>query len=130
MRKTSRRQVLQLAGAALTQSRAAAQAPSASSPLTLWFRFPAKTWVEALPVGNGTLGAMEFGGVEHERLQLNEHSLWSGHPEVIDSPKTLEVLPKVRALLFAGKYSEAQQMASRDLMVHTKATPAPYQTLG
>ena len=73
---------------------------------------------------------MVFGGVPRERLQLNEHSLWSGHPEVIDSPKTLEALPKVRQLLFEGKYVEANQMATRDMMVHTRATPASYQTLG
>jgi alpha-L-fucosidase 2 len=73
---------------------------------------------------------MVFGGVGHEQLQLNEHSLWSGRPEVIDSPKTLEALPKVRQLLFEGKYTEAQQMASRDMMLRTP-TPAPtYQSLG
>ena len=47
-------------------------------PLTLWYRKPAQKWVEALPIGNGRLGAMVFGGVENERLQLNEDTLWSG----------------------------------------------------
>ncbi len=119
-------------GAALGSLSVSAQERTAApSPLTLWYRQPATKWEsEALPIGNGNLGAMVFGGVEHERLQLNEHSLWSGHPEVIDSPHTLEALPKVRQLLFDGRYAEAQQMAARDLMVHTRTTPANYQTLG
>ena len=81
-------------------------------------------------MGNGNLGAMVFGGVEHERLQLNEHSLWSGHPEVIDSPRTLAALPKVRQLLFEGKYAEAQQMASRDMMLPAPRPAPSYQSLG
>ena len=56
------------------------QAPPPLSPLTLWYRAPASEWVGALPVGNGRLGAMVFGGVVHERLQLNEDTLWSGRP--------------------------------------------------
>jgi len=129
---STRRQALQTMGAvwaALTGS--AQEHPDNPGPLTLWYRQPASNWEsEALPIGNGNLGAMVFGGVEHERLQLNDHTLWSGHPEVIDSPRTLEFLPKVRQLLFEGKYSEAQEMASRDMMVHTRATPAHYQSLG
>jgi alpha-L-fucosidase 2 len=124
----TRRQLLQT----LAASAVAAQTQTAAaSPLTLWYRKPATKWEsEALPIGNGTLGAMIFGGVSHERLQLNEHSLWSGHPEVLDSPKTLDGLRKVRQLLFDGKYSEAQAAATADMMVHTRATPASYQTLG
>jgi alpha-L-fucosidase 2 len=104
--------------------------PAVAGPLTLWYRTPAQVWNrEALPIGNGNLGAMIFGGVEKERLQVNEHSLWSGHPEVIDSPKTLEALPKVRQLLFEGKYTEAQQMASREMMIETPKPAPAYQTL-
>src|SRR5215471_7186876 len=114
MHRPTRRDLLQTA-AALAVIPAKAQ-PRAARTLTLWYRKPATKWEsEALPVGNGKLGAMVFGGVGQEHLQLNEHSLWSGHPEVIDSPKTLEALPKVRQLLFEGKYAEAQQMASRDM---------------
>src|SRR4051794_6783263 len=54
---------------------------AASSALTLWYRQPAERWVEALPVGNGRLGAMVFGGVAKERLQLNEQTMWSGGPQ-------------------------------------------------
>ena len=55
-------------------------APAPDDPLTLWYRQPAKAWTEALPVGNGHLGAMDFGGVQTERLQLNEMTLWEGNP--------------------------------------------------
>jgi alpha-L-fucosidase 2 len=97
----------------------------------LWYRKPASNWErEALPVGNGNLGAMVFGGVPAERIQLNEHSLWSGHREEIDDPQTREYLPKVRQLFFEGKYLEANQMASRYLMVRARTTPSAYQTLG
>jgi alpha-L-fucosidase 2 len=129
MPKTTRRELI--VGAALTAMAAPAQERSAESPLTLWYRKPASKWEsEALPIGNGSLGTMVFGQVEHERLQLNEHSLWSGHAEVLDGPETLEALPKVRQLLFEGKYSEAQEVASREMMLHPRATPASYQTLG
>ena len=129
---TTRRRAIQTMGAALAALSGTAQERSeAPGGLTLWYRQPASKWEsEALPIGNGNLGAMVFGDVAHERLQLNEHSLWSGHPEVIDSARTLEFLPQVRQLLFDGKYSEAQQMASRDMMVHNRATPASYQSLG
>jgi alpha-L-fucosidase 2 len=119
----TRRELLQGVGLALAAASASAQQP-ADSPLTLWYRKPAAKWEsEALPIGNGSLGAMVFGGVQHERLQLNEHSLWSGHPEVLDSPKTLEAMRRVRQLLFDGKYSEAQSVASTEMMVHTRAPP-------
>src|SRR5438067_2755011 len=129
MAEITRRKLM--VGAAVSAIAASAQERAAGSLLTLWYRKPASKWEsEALPIGNGSLGAMVFGQVEHERLQLNEHSLWSGHPEVLDGPQTLEALPKVRQLLFEGKYSEAQAMASRDMMLHPRATPASYQTLG
>src|SRR3954453_6419428 len=99
--KTTRRQLL--AGAAVSAI-APGQEPAAGQPLTLWDRKPGAKWEsEALPVGNGSLGAMVFGQVEHERLQLNEHSLWSGHPEALDGPQTLEAPPKVRRLLLDGR---------------------------
>ena len=105
--------------------------PTPANALTLWYRAPASEWLQALPVGNGQLGAMVFGGVERERVQLNEHALWSGHRAVIDSPQTLEYLPRVRALLFAGRIQEAQAMASQFLMVRdTSNSYGTYQTLG
>ena len=56
------------------------EAPAPDQPLTLWYRRPAEQWTEALPIGNGRLGAMVFGGVDEERLQLNEDTLWAGGP--------------------------------------------------
>jgi alpha-L-fucosidase 2 len=79
-------------------------------PLILWYRKPATEWVEALPVGNGRLGAMVFGGVETERLQLNEATLWSGGPKDWNNPKAREVLPQVRKAIFVGDYQEAEKL--------------------
>jgi alpha-L-fucosidase 2 len=65
---------------------------------------PAKSWNDALPIGNGRLGAMIFGGIEEEHLQLNEDTLWSGAPKDFNNPLAKEQLPKVRQLLFDEKY--------------------------
>ena len=81
----------------------------------LYYRRPASVWTEALPIGNGRLGAMVFGGIEVERLQLNEDTLWSGPPGEWDNPKALEALPKVRELIFQGKYAEADAL-TREMM--------------
>jgi acetyl esterase/lipase len=71
----------------------------------LWYRQPAQSWVEALPVGNGRLGAMVYGGLECERLQLNEDSLWTGKPHEYQNEGAVKVLPELRALLFQyGRY--------------------------
>ena len=86
------------------------QVPTAS-PLTLWYRRPAAQWVEALPIGNGRLGAMVFGGIERERLQLNEDSLWSGGPKDWNNPKAQEVLAEVRRLIAQEQYAEADGAA-------------------
>lgn len=77
--------------------------------LALWYEQPAEEWVEALPIGNGRLGAMVFGGVAHERLQLNDDTLWSGGPRDWDNPAARAVLPEVRQLLANGAYAEAEQ---------------------
>ena len=64
-------------------------------------------------MGNGRLGAMVFGGTAEERLQLNEDSLWLGWPDDTDNPAALPALAKIRELLFAGKYAEAQELTNR-----------------
>ncbi|MCB0127727.1 MAG: glycoside hydrolase N-terminal domain-containing protein, partial [Caldilineaceae bacterium] len=63
------------------------------SHLKLWYTKPASQWVEALPLGNGRLGAMVFGGIAHERFQLNEETLWSGAPSDWNSPDAPAALP-------------------------------------
>lgn len=89
---------------------------ASADDLTIWHQQPAKNWNEATPIGNGRLGAMIFGGVNSERIQLNEDSLWSGAPEEADNPAALEALPQIRQLLFEGKYAEAQKLANRTLV--------------
>ena len=83
----------------------------AAIPMLLWYSKPASQWVEALPIGNGRLGAMVFGGIERERLQLNEDSLWSGGPKNWNNPKAPAVLAEVRRLIAAEQYVEADEAA-------------------
>ncbi|MCC9136121.1 glycoside hydrolase N-terminal domain-containing protein [Pontibacter silvestris] len=97
--------------------------------LNLWFSKPASEWNEALPVGNGRLGAMVFGGIASERFQLNEETVWTGKPADFVNPEAREALPEVRALLFSGKYAEAQELA-KEKMMGDKSVSSSYQTLG
>ena len=99
---------------------------------TLWYRQPAANWEEALPVGNGRLGAMVFGGVAEERLQLNEDSVWSGGPQDADNPAALVALPRIRELLFAEKFREAQALTDKTQIckASTHGSFGCYQTLG
>lgn len=84
---------------------------SAQKELKLWYKQPAAVWTEALPVGNGRLGAMVFGGVQDELLQLNEATLWSGGPVKTNvNPGAKAFLPKVREALFKGDYAAAEQL--------------------
>ncbi|WP_420832369.1 glycosyl hydrolase family 95 catalytic domain-containing protein [Paenibacillus humicola] len=87
----------------------------AAKPHKLWYRKPAKDWNEALPVGNGRLGAMVFGDVGRERFQLNEDSLWYGGPRDRNNRDALQNLPKIRGLILAGRPREAQELASMAL---------------
>jgi alpha-L-fucosidase 2 len=106
------------------------EAAPPSSNLSLWYRKPADTeWVRALPVGNGRLGAMVFGGVVNERLQLNEDTLWAGAPYDPVNPDAKDALPEVRRLLLAGQYADAARLASQKVMA-TPLAQMPYQTLG
>jgi alpha-L-fucosidase 2 len=77
-----------------------------SNPMKLWYNQPAEMWVQALPVGNGRLGAMIFGGVYHEVIQLNDDTVWSGEPgnNVVDDIK--EYFPLIRQLIIDGKHTE------------------------
>lgn len=93
----------------------------------LWYAQPAKKWVEALPLGNGRIGAMVFGGITQERIQLNEDTIWSGRPRDKHNPTAHQYLEQVRELIFAGKYSEAQTLIEDKMLgSYTES----YQPLG
>jgi alpha-L-fucosidase 2 len=98
------------------------------SLLKLWYRNPAKQWVEALPVGNGRLGAMIFGDPGNEVIQLNENTVWAGQPNRNDNPDAKEALPEVRKLIFEGKYKEAQDLVNQKFISKT-SQGMPYQTV-
>ena len=97
-----------------------------SDDLKLWYDEPASQWVEALPIGNGRLGAMVFGAPEQERLQLNEETVWAGEPNTNANPDALEALPEIRSLIFEGRYAEAQRLADRYVVSKTNHG-MPYQ---
>jgi len=108
----------------------AGRASPPAGTLTLWYRQPATKWVEALPVGNGRLGAMIFGGIRQERIQLNEDSLWSGGPSPdSDRPEAPKYRAEVRRLCFEGKYAEADRLAAKELTAKPKDFGS-YTTLG
>jgi alpha-L-fucosidase 2 len=84
-----------------------------SNDLKLWYRQPASVWTEALPIGNGRLGAMVFGGIETERIALNEDTLWSGSPKPWNNRDAKKVLPEVRRLVMEEKYHEADALCKK-----------------
>ncbi|HRZ96197.1 MAG TPA: glycoside hydrolase family 95 protein, partial [Paludibacter sp.] len=100
-----------------------------SNAYKLWYNKPAQVWTEALPLGNGRLGAMVFGNPGIEQIQLNEENIWAGSPNSNANPMALEFIPKVRELVFAGKYEEAQNLATEKVMSQTNSG-MPYQTFG
>ena len=84
----------------------------------LRYERPAVHWEEALPIGNGSMGAMVFGRVEEERIQFNHDAIWTGQPTDYQHPKAADVLPELRRLLFQGKQREAENLAQRRFMSH------------
>ncbi len=100
-----------------------------AAPSLLWYRQPAAKWEDALPLGNGRLGAMVFGGVQRERIQLNEDTIWNGRKRDRVNPEAAQALPEVRRLLFEGKPLEATKLADQKLMGVPNRQP-PYQPLG
>jgi len=92
-------------------------APDAfAQSLQLWYTKPAKKWTEALPIGNGRLGAMIFGGIEQDRIQFNEETLWTGEPRNYNRPGAYRYLDSIRQLIFAGKQKEAEMLAEANFM--------------
>jgi alpha-L-fucosidase 2 len=116
-------------GVAQTNLPQSAQAQTPEGRLQLWYRQPAKAWTEALPVGNGRLGAMVFGGINEERLQLNEDTLWAGGPYDPVNPDAMAALPEVRQLVFDAKFREANRLIGQRVMAKP-LRQMPYQTVG
>ncbi len=104
-------------------------ASATDEQLSLWYRQPAGKWVEALPIGNGRIGAMVFGRVNHERLQLNEDTLWAGGPYDPVNPEARAALPEARQLVFDRKYREAAKLISAKIMSRPLGQ-MQYQTAG
>src|SRR5688572_22996480 len=112
-----------------TQSKPADGGPAGNRPLVLWYDKPARQWVEAAPIGNGRIGAMVYGGVPLERLQLNEDTLYAGGPYDPNNPESLQALPEARRLIFEGKYQQAHDLVGARMMA-TPIKQMPYQPVG
>jgi alpha-L-fucosidase 2 len=126
------RVLLQIAGMDLStafEGQFQGEAAPPEEPLSLWYRRPAGPWVEALALGNGRLGAMVFGGVTRERIQLNEDTLWGGGPYDPSNPEALAALPEARRLIFEGKYREANDLIGAKMMAKPLGQ-MPYQPVG
>lgn len=131
----SRRQLL----AALPGAAVQPPARPGGSRLRLWFREPARHFTASLPLGNGRLGAMVFGGAPVERIVLNESSMWSGSVEDADLEGAADALPEIRRLLLEGRNAEAEALVNRHFVCkgrgsgHARGKDLPYgsyQTLG
>ena len=98
--------------------------------LKLWYTQPSgNTWENALPIGNGRLGAMVYGNVDTERIQLNENTLWSGSPNRNDNPLALDSLAGLRDLIFSGRQKDAEEMANR-IIISKKSQGQMFEPLG
>jgi len=117
-----------LTGCSVLGTRSVSQNDEEWNHLKLWYNKPAQKWTDALPVGNGRLGAMVYGTVETERLQLNEDTVWAGQPVERDRVGAYKHLPEARRLIFEGKYAEAQKIMQREFM--GPRLIRSYQTLG
>ena len=123
MTPASRREFLQGAVALGVLSRigSAESTPGSTEGDELWYRRPAEKWLEALPVGNGRLGGMIYGGIQTERIALSESTAWSGAPATGEvNAGALAHLNEIRQLFFAGKYEEAQDLCGKYLVGHPK----------
>lgn len=103
--------------------------PAPEAPLCLWYLRPAAAWTEALPVGNGVMGAMVFGGVTGERIQFNEHTVWTGQPHSYARAGAAKFLTPIRLLLAEGRQREAEELAMNRFM-SDPLTQKEYQPCG
>jgi len=110
-------------------ARAQGIATRENNSTVLWYRGPARQWVEALPIGNGRLAAMAFGAFPRDRLQLNEETIWEGEPIDRCNPRALATLPKLREMLFTGQNSQAAKVID-DCFVSPRRHLDPYQSAG
>ncbi len=117
---------LLLCGLMLLFTAPAARAKPTPTPLKLWYKQPAANWNEALPIGNGRLGAVVFGGPAQERLQLNESTIWAGGPNNNVKPDALPVIRQLRGQLLRGQEVEAQQLAQQQMLPQGNSG-MPYQ---
>jgi alpha-L-fucosidase 2 len=101
---------------------------SQDKSFVLWYNQPATEWDQALPIGNGRLGAMVYGGVSKEHIQLNEETLWSGGPHSYDNPEAYAYLSKVRELLGQEQYNDAEELAEK--MMGVPKYQMAYQPFG
>ena len=106
-----------------------AGAPPEAPATALWFNHPAEKWENALPVGNGRLGAMVFGRTDEETIQLNEDTYWSGGPYSTTVPGGYSALPEIRRLLFDGQLIQAHRLFGRHLMGYP-VEQQKYQSMG
>ncbi len=128
--RITRREFLSASGlAAASLSLAKAFPTTTDESLVLWYDKPASEWTEALPIGNGRLGAMIFGGPASERLQLNEDTLYAGSPYDPNNPEALQALPEARRLIFEGKYKEAHDLVGAKMMAQP-IKQMPYEPVG
>lgn len=127
--KITRRRFLAQAGVSAAILPLATFTPPPDDDLLLWYDKPASEWTEALPVGNGRLGAMIFGGPDTEQLQLNEDTLYAGSPYDPNNPAALAALPEARRLIFAGNYQEAHDLVGAKMMA-IPIKQMPYEPVG
>jgi alpha-L-fucosidase 2 len=123
MTSPTRRDFLQGAVSLGVLSRITQAEPIVSSPARdeLWYNRPAEEWFEALPIGNGHLGGMVYGGIQTERIALSESTAWSGAPATGEvNPGAWGHLSEIRRLFFAGKYEDAQELCGKHLVGHMK----------
>jgi len=100
-----------------------------SGKIKMWYNKTASVWNEALPIGNGRLAAMTFGGPVSEKIQLNEATFWSGGPSRNDNPNALGALPTIRQLIFNGAYSSAESMINQNVTAK-QLHGSKYQPIG